>query len=185
MKVDASGRRWWPTSARPHTVRASRRRWPRSSPTTSASRTTTSPSVQADSQSTPYGPGTGGSRTAVVAGGAACEATVAVREQGPDRGRAHDGSRARRPRDRRERRVGARDAIEVGDDARRRQGRQCSTRHELPAEIGSGLEATVRFRPTSGSPRGRTRTHVCVVEVDGETWLPACCGTSCPRTAGR
>ncbi len=37
--------------------------------------------VQADSQSTPYGPGTGGSRTAVVAGGAAREATVAVREK--------------------------------------------------------------------------------------------------------
>ena len=31
--------------------------------------------VQADSQSTPYGPGTGGSRTAVVAGGAARAAT--------------------------------------------------------------------------------------------------------------
>ena len=37
--------------------------------------------VQADSRSTPYGPGTGGSRTAVVAGGAAREATVAVREK--------------------------------------------------------------------------------------------------------
>ena len=37
--------------------------------------------VQADSQSTPYGPGTGGSRTAVVAGGAAREATVAVRDK--------------------------------------------------------------------------------------------------------
>ena len=35
--------------------------------------------VQADTQSTPYGPGTGGSRTAVVAGGAARAATLAVR----------------------------------------------------------------------------------------------------------
>ena len=37
--------------------------------------------VQADTQSTPYGPGTGGSRTAVVAGGAARDATLAVREK--------------------------------------------------------------------------------------------------------
>ena len=49
--------------------------------------------VQADSQSTPYGPGTGGSRTAVVAGGAAREATVAVREKVLSDRRAHDGSR--------------------------------------------------------------------------------------------
>ena len=70
--------------------------------------------VQADSQSTPYGPGTGGSRTAVVAGGAAREATVAVREKVLERRRAHDGGGARRPRDRRERRVGAGHAVEVG-----------------------------------------------------------------------
>ena len=39
--------------------------------------------VQADTQSTPYGPGTGGSRTAVIAGGAAREAT----RRGPRQGR--------------------------------------------------------------------------------------------------
>src|SRR3984893_4470147 len=38
--------------------------------------------VQADTQSTPYGPGTGGSRTAVIAGGAAREASEGVRCQG-------------------------------------------------------------------------------------------------------
>src|SRR4029434_7481382 len=37
--------------------------------------------VQADSRSTPYGPGTGGSRTAVVAGGAAREAATQVRDK--------------------------------------------------------------------------------------------------------
>src|SRR3954468_7672304 len=37
--------------------------------------------VQADTQSTPYGPGTGGSRTAVIAGGAARAATLAVRDK--------------------------------------------------------------------------------------------------------
>ena len=48
---------------------------------TSASTTTTSRSCRPTPQSTPYGPGTGGSRTAVVAGGAAREATVAVRDK--------------------------------------------------------------------------------------------------------
>ena len=38
--------------------------------------------VQADTQSTPYGPGTGGSRTAVVAGGAARAAASEVRDKG-------------------------------------------------------------------------------------------------------
>ena len=44
--------------------------------------------------------------------------------------------------------------------------------HELPDEIGSGLEATVRFRPKR-FPTWSNATHICVVEVDGETWLPA------------
>ena len=41
--------------------------------------------VQADTQSTPYGPGTGGSRTAVVAGGAAREADRRGAREGADR----------------------------------------------------------------------------------------------------
>ncbi len=45
--------------------------------------------VQADTQSTPYGPGTGGSRTAVIAGGAAREAT----RGGPREGAADRGAR--------------------------------------------------------------------------------------------
>ena len=107
--------------------------------------------VQADSQSTPYGPGTGGSRTAVVAGGAAREATVAVREKVAHRRRAHDGSCARRPRDRRERGVGARDAVEVGDHAATSPSTRSSTPTSSPPSIGSGLEATVPL-PTDAVP---------------------------------
>ena len=88
--------------------------------------------------------------------------------EGAERRRAHDGSRARRPRDRRGRRVGARDAVEVGDDARRRQAGDPRRATSCPDEIGSGLEATVRFRPTQ-FPTWSNATHICVVEVDGET----------------
>ena len=48
--------------------------------------------VQADSQSTPYGPGTGGSRTAVVAGGATRRGDRRRARQGAGGRRAHDGS---------------------------------------------------------------------------------------------
>ena len=40
--------------------------------------------------------------------------------------------------------------------------------NELPDEIGSGLEATVRFRPKQ-FPTWSNATHICVVEIDGET----------------
>ena len=73
--------RWWRSSARRRTARASRRRWRRSSPTRSASTTTTSPSCRPTRSPRRTGPGTGGSRTAVIAGGAARAATVAVRDK--------------------------------------------------------------------------------------------------------
>jgi carbon-monoxide dehydrogenase large subunit len=41
----------------------------------------------------------------------------------------------------------------------------------LPADVASGLEATVRFRPAR-FPTWSNATHLCVVEIDGETWLP-------------
>ena len=43
--------------------------------------------------------------------------------------------------------------------------------NELPDEMEGGLEATVRFRPTQ-FPTWSNATHICVVEIDGETWLP-------------
>jgi carbon-monoxide dehydrogenase large subunit len=126
--------------------------------------------VQADSQSTPYGPGTGGSRTAVVAGGAAREATVAVREKVLTVA-AHMMEAA--PED-----------LEIAEGVVSVRGTPAKSvtmkdvaklallnAHELPAEIGSGLEATVRFRPKQ-FPTWSNATHICVVEVDANSWLP-------------
>jgi carbon-monoxide dehydrogenase large subunit len=126
--------------------------------------------VQADTQSTPYGPGTGGSRTAVVAGGAAREATLVLRdkvlaiaahamEANPNDLDINDGAIAVR-----------------GTPARSMQLKEVATlayrnAESLPPEVDSGLEATVRFRPTR-LPTWSNATHVCVVEIDPDTWIP-------------
>jgi aerobic carbon-monoxide dehydrogenase large subunit len=127
--------------------------------------------VQADTQSTPYGPGTGGSRTAVIAGGAAREASAAVRakivaiaahamEASPDDLELADG------------RVSVRGTparfVTLADVATLAY----RTSAQLPADVGSGLEATVRFRPDR-FPTYSNATHLCVVEVDPATWVPA------------
>jgi carbon-monoxide dehydrogenase large subunit len=41
----------------------------------------------------------------------------------------------------------------------------------LPPEIDAGLEATVRFRPNT-FPTWSNATHICVVEIDAETFVP-------------
>ena len=126
--------------------------------------------VQADSASTPYGPGTGGSRTAVIAGGAARGAAIEVREKVV--------------------RVVAQ-AMEASPEDLEVSGGVVSVRG-TPArsmtladvarlvyvdpggvDVGqdAGLEATVRFRPAQ-FPTYSNATHVCVVEIDGRTWIP-------------
>ena len=126
--------------------------------------------VQADTQSTPYGPGTGGSRTAVVAGGAARGAAIAVRDKAITIA-AHMMEAA--PEDLEV----ARGVISVrGTPQRsvslREVARQAYTNAQaLPAEIEGGLEATVRFKPNT-FPTSSNATHVCVVEIDAETLLP-------------
>jgi carbon-monoxide dehydrogenase large subunit len=126
--------------------------------------------VQADTQSTPYGPGTGGSRTAVIAGGAAREATLAVRdkvlqvaahamEASPDDLEITDSTVSVR-----------------GTPSKSMSLREVATvayvnSDTLPADLTSGLEATVRFRPNR-FPTWSNATHACVVEIDAETWLP-------------
>jgi aerobic carbon-monoxide dehydrogenase large subunit len=126
--------------------------------------------VQGESGSTPYGPGTGGSRTAVVAGGAARQASEAVRakvltiaaqslEAAEEDLLIEDG------------RVFVR-----GTPARALTMREVATaayQHAelLPAEVDAGLEATVRFRPGS-FPTWSNATHLCVVEIDHETCIP-------------
>jgi carbon-monoxide dehydrogenase large subunit len=126
--------------------------------------------VQADSNATPYGPGTGGSRTAVVAGGAAREATVAVREKVLAVA-AHMMEAA--PED-----------LEIADSVVSVRGTPSKSvtmrdvakqalldAHNLPGEVAAGLEATVRFRPTQ-FPTWSNATHICVVEVDADSWIP-------------
>jgi carbon-monoxide dehydrogenase large subunit len=126
--------------------------------------------VQADTQSTPYGPGTGGSRTAVVAGGAAHDASVAVRNKVLDIA-AHTLEANR-------------DDLVIADGVISVRGTpsQATTfgdiaktayraADSLPADLDSSLEATVRFRP-SRLPTWSNATHICVVEVDRTTWTP-------------
>jgi carbon-monoxide dehydrogenase large subunit len=123
--------------------------------------------VQADTQSTPWGPGTGGSRTAVVAGGAAREASRAVRdkvlavaadllEAAPADLEVERGS-----------------VFVAGTPVRSVTVAEVATRayrfaDQLAPDIGAGLEATVRFRPRS-FPTWSNAAHVCVVEVDRAT----------------
>ena len=75
--------------------------------------------------------------------------------EGDERRRAHDGGVTRRPRDRRGRGVGARDAVEVGDAAGRRQAgvppRQRAARRA--SRVGSRRPSASGPR---SSPRGRT-----------------------------
>jgi carbon-monoxide dehydrogenase large subunit len=126
--------------------------------------------VQADTQSTPYGPGTGGSRTAVVAGGAARGATLALREKimtvashaleaAPED--LEIESSAVFVRGTPSRSVSLQD---IATMAYRSSG-------DLPPEIASGLEATMRFRPTQ-FPTWSNATHICVVEIDPLSWVP-------------
>jgi carbon-monoxide dehydrogenase large subunit len=42
---------------------------------------------------------------------------------------------------------------------------------DLPPEIGCGLEATMRFRPTQ-FPTWSNATHLCVIEIDAQSWVP-------------
>jgi carbon-monoxide dehydrogenase large subunit len=126
--------------------------------------------IQADTHSTPYGPGTGGSRTAVIAGGAAHDASVAVRdkvlalaahslEASSDDLVIEDGVISVRGTPTRSTTLS-----EVAKNAYR-------AADSLPAELDSSLEATVRFRP-SQFPTWSNATHVCVVEINPATWVP-------------
>jgi aerobic carbon-monoxide dehydrogenase large subunit len=126
--------------------------------------------VQADTQSTPYGPGTGGSRTAVIAGGAARDATLAVRDKVLQvAAHAMEASP---------------DDLEIADSTVSVRGTPSKSvtlrevaelayvhSNTLPPDVRSGLEATVRFRPER-FPTWSNATHACVVEIDPETWLP-------------
>ena len=126
--------------------------------------------IQADTQSTPYGPGTGGSRTAVIAGGAARSATESLRDKVVSIA-AHMLEASS-------------DDLEIVDSTVSVRGTPSKSvtiaevaklayrqAHTLPADVDSSLEATVRFRPKR-FPTWSNATHVCVVEIDRGTWRP-------------
>ncbi len=126
--------------------------------------------VQGDTRSTPYGAGTGGSRTATLAGGAAHAASTRVRdkvlaiaahmmEAAPEDLELAAGKVAVRGTPAR--------SVTLAEVAQKAY----MSPESLPAELGSGLEATERFRPER-FPTWSNATHVCVVEIDQATWVP-------------
>ncbi len=119
--------------------------------------------VQGDTGSTPFGSGTGGSTTAVLAGGAARQASAKVREKLIDIA-AHLIEAA--PRD-----------LEIESGAisvRGTPARQIAVaevasvayheRHRLPPDISPGLEATAHFH--TSRPCYSNSCHACICEVD-------------------
>jgi len=126
--------------------------------------------VQADTQSTPYGPGTGGSRTAVIAGGAARRAGEVVRDKIVQIAAHHMEA------DPADLDVANGTVSVKGTPARSMTVQEVATRayrfaDQLPVELGAGLEATIRFKPTR-FPTWSNATHLCVVEIDRDTCVP-------------
>ena len=124
--------------------------------------------VQGDTASAPFGAGTGGSRTAVVAGGAARAASLDVRskavhiaahllEAAPEDVELEDGQAFVRGTPARGVTLGA-----IAHAAYNAPG-------TLPEGITPGLEATVSYQapPITWS----NACHVCTVEVDAETGI--------------
>jgi carbon-monoxide dehydrogenase large subunit len=117
---------------------------------------------------TPFGPGTGGSRTAVISGGATREASLAVRDRLLDvaehllEASAHDLDIAEgviavkgSPRS----------SVSVIDVARAVYYNSSA----LPDDLDTTLEFTSRFRPSRPTTWSNA-THLCVVEIDPGTY---------------
>jgi carbon-monoxide dehydrogenase large subunit len=123
--------------------------------------------VQGDTSATPVGAGTGGSRSAVIAGGAAQTAAVRLRDKVFEIA-AHLLEAA--PADL----AASRSVVSVkGTPARAIPfARIASTAYlmpdMLPPGMDAGLEVTARYRPP-GTFTWSNATHVCTVEVDPAT----------------
>jgi carbon-monoxide dehydrogenase large subunit len=127
--------------------------------------------IQGNSESTPYGPTTGGSRSAVIAGGAARRTAETVRdkvlaiagfkmEANPDDLTIEGG------------RVFVRGTPQKAMTLREVASAAYRYASELPVELDAGLEATERFKP-SDFPTWSNATHLCVVEIDLRTCMPS------------
>jgi carbon-monoxide dehydrogenase large subunit len=127
--------------------------------------------VQGTSRGTPWGGGTGGSRTATLGGNAALGAAKAVREKVLNVA-AHQMEAS--PEDL---------ELSMGVVSVKGTPSKSMTLKEvakglytdpsaLAAEgIEPSIEATVRFQPNK-FPTYSNATHVCVVEIDRKTWMP-------------
>jgi carbon-monoxide dehydrogenase large subunit len=124
--------------------------------------------VQGTTRGTPWGTGTGGSRTAVVAGGAARAAAAQVRakllaiaghtmEVSPDDLQIELGV------------ISVKGSPQASVTVAEVAKFVYTDPSSLPPEIEPGIEATVRFQP-SRFPTWSNATHLCVVEIDGTTW---------------
>jgi carbon-monoxide dehydrogenase large subunit len=119
--------------------------------------------VQGDTASAPFGAGTGGSRTAVVAGGATRAASLEVREKAFEIA-AHLLEAAPEDLEMDDGRVTVRGTPSRGVTLTEVANAAYNSPGELPDEIMPGLEATVSYEapPITWS----NACHVCTVEVD-------------------
>jgi len=124
--------------------------------------------VQGDTASSPFGGGTGGSRTAVVAGGAARDASLEVREKAVAIA-AHLLEAAPEDLEIEAGRVSVRGTPTRGVTIAEVAGVALNDPAQLPPEIAPGLEATVSYQapPITWS----NACHVCTVEVDPHTGI--------------
>jgi carbon-monoxide dehydrogenase large subunit len=126
--------------------------------------------IQGASAMTPYGRGTGGSGSAVIAGGAALQAAELVRERVLA---VAAQSLEANPADLT---IEAGRVFVRGTPSKAMTMREVATAayrfdRQLPGDMATELEATVRFRPSS-FPTWSNATHLCVVEIDRETCVP-------------
>ena len=125
--------------------------------------------IQGDTASTPFGPGTGGSRSAVILSGAADSAAARVRDQG--RSRSPPTCSRRRADDLEivDGRISVRGTPDQGDVAHRGRPRSpTSTRPALPPGMELGLEATAALHAAAPFTWSNA-CHACTVEVDPRT----------------
>jgi carbon-monoxide dehydrogenase large subunit len=124
--------------------------------------------VQGDTESAPFGAGTGGSRTAVIAGGAARAASIEVREKVIEIA-AHLLEAAPEDLEIDDGRVSVRGTPTRGVTLAEVAALAYNAPTELPPDLAPGLEATVSYQapPITWS----NACHVCTVEVDPDTGL--------------
>jgi aerobic carbon-monoxide dehydrogenase large subunit len=122
--------------------------------------------VQGDTASAPFGGGTGGSRTAVVAGGATRDASLQVRDKAAQIA-AHLLESAPEDLESAGGRISVRGTPTRGVSLAEVANVALNAPLQLPPELNPGLEATVSYQapPITWS----NACHVCTVEVDPAT----------------